>query len=395
MASDSDSRSNLKVSAMRTSRAISDQNRVGTQSRPGAVVMLVTFFLVVFVAMGAFSIDAAYMQLVKTQLRAATDSAAKAGTAALVKGQSDAGAKSAAIAMAAKNMVAGHALYLTTADVVVGQSQLQADGTWKFVAGATPSQAVQVNSKLYSTNANGAVPLFFAPVLGVPKFQTQETSVASAFACEVSLCLDRSGSMKWDLSGTNYMYPSPYFSNYSKGDSNPPQPGSRWYALRDAVKSFTNILTTAKAPPRVGVATWATDTKLDLGLSTDMTAVYNAVNSYTSKAFTGSTNMQGGMQTSVNLLTGATSRSYARKIMILMSDGDWNAGTDPVVYATTAKSLNITIHTISFLASGTGANVLSQIASITGGKFYVASDAASLTAAFQELAYSLPVVLTE
>ena len=105
--------------------------------------------------------------------------------------------------------------------------------------------------------------------------------------------------------------------------------------------------------------------------------------------------MSQGMTAGRTQLTSASTRSYAKKVMILMSDGDWNDGSNPVTYAATCAASNITIHTISFLASGTGTSVLQQIAAATGGKSYVATDAASLTAAWTELAYSLPVVLTK
>lgn len=356
---------------------------------------LVALFLVVFVALAAFSIDVAYMQLVKTQLQAATDSAARAGTSALVQGKNEAQAKAAAKAIAAKNYVAGHTLYLDDADITLGQSQQQTDGTWQFVPGVLPYQATQINSKLIPGNANGAAPLFFAKILGVNNFQPQATSVASAFACEVTLVLDRSGSMKWDTSGNEWLYPPPYFYNWVLGYINPPRPNSRWYALRDAVRTFTNILSTANAPPRVGVVTWSSSASTDLALSTDMNAVYNAVNQYTSSAFDGGTDMQEGMGRGVTQLTSGDVRTYAKKIMILMSDGEWNEGTDPVAYASTCAANNITVHTICFLASGDGPDTLQEIASITGGTYYLATDAASLNAAFEKLAYSLPVVLTK
>ncbi len=376
----------------------SEQRRLvshGSPRRRGAVIPLVAVFLVVFVAMAAFSIDAAYMQLVNTQLKAATDAAARAGTSALVQGKTNAQAQAAAQAMAAKNYVAGRPLSLATSDITIGQSQQQADGSWAFVAGASPSQATQINSKLFANNANGAVPLFFAPILGVSSYQPQTTSVASAFACEVTLCLDRSGSMKWDTSGTEWKYPSPYLWDSDKGNSRAPLPGSRWHALRDAVNTFTTILNTANAPPRVGVVTWSSSASTDLGLSTNMTSVYNAVNAYTSQAFQGGTDMQEGMSYGVTQLTGAGVRTYARKIMILMSDGEWNQGNNPITYASTCASNNITVHTVCFLASGTGPSALQSIASATGGSYYLATDAASLNAAFTQLAYSLPVVLTK
>ncbi len=365
------------------------------QARRGAVIPLVAVFIVVMMAMAAFSIDVAYIELVQTQLKAATDAAAKAGTSALVQGQTSSQAMTAAINMANNNIVAGHGLKLTASDIAVGQSQLQGDGSWLFVAGAQPYQAMQITANLSGANTNGAVGLFFAPALGTSSLTLSNTSVASAFACDVCLCLDRSGSMKWDLSGVDWQYPPPYQNNPDRGSNRAPANGSRWKTLDGSVQTFTNILSTANAPPKVAVVTWASDDTTDLGFSTSMTSVYNAVHYYTTRNFSGGTGMSDGMSRANGVLMGSSARTYAKKIMILMSDGDWNEGSNPETYAATLASNNITVHTISFLASGSGTTVLRNIANTTGGKFYSATDAASLTAAWQDLAYSLPIVLTK
>ncbi len=379
--------------------------------RRGAVIPLVAVFIVVLLAMAAFSIDLAYIELVQTQLKASSDAAAKAGTSALVQGKTDTQAVNAAIAMAAKNTVNGRPLVLTSSDITVGQSQLQSDGSWAFVAGAKPSQAMQVNSALNSSNSNGAVRLFFAPLIGKSTHTTSNTSVASAFACEVCLVLDRSHSMCFDQSGTDWKYPSPINSNSTTGIKSAPINGSRWRALDTAMLSFTNILSTANAPPRVAVVTWATDigkntteyqltgqtsvgVATDLALSTNMTAVYNAVNARTGNVMLGGTNMSSGMDRGIEILTASNVRSYAKKIMILMTDGQWNSGQNPVTVAQEAAAQNITIHCVCFLQNA-DQTTTQQVASITGGKFYYATNAAALTAAFEDLAYSLPVVLTK
>lgn len=372
---------------------------------------MIALFVVIMITMVAFSIDLAYIELVKTELKAATDAAAKAGTAALVQGGSDTDAKNAAISFAAKNLVAGKSLTITASDIALGQSVQQADGTWSFVAGAKPSQAVQVMSSLSSSNSNGSVSLFFAPMLGQNSYSTSTTSVASAFASDVCLVLDRSQSMCFDLSGTLWMYPSPILTDWVTGLTHAPQPGSRWQALDDAVKSFTSILQAANAPPQVAVVTWAdaigTNTQeflltgqtspavtLDLGLSTDMSKVYGAVHQHSTNVILGATNMSAGMDQGTAVLTSSSARPYAKKIMILMTDGQWNAGRNPIAAANDALAQGITIHCICFLKNA-DQTTTQQIAAMTGGQFYYAANAAELTAAFQKLAYSLPVVLTK
>ncbi len=86
-------------------------------------------------------------------------------------------------------------------------------------------------------------------------------------------------------------------------------------------------------------------------------------------------------------------RSYAKKIMILMTDGQWNAGNNPIDSAAVAAGQNITIHCICFLQNA-DQSTCQTISAMTGGKFYYAADSATLNSAFQDLAYSLPVVLT-
>ncbi|MCE9606942.1 MAG: VWA domain-containing protein [Planctomycetia bacterium] len=381
------------------------------KERRGAVLALVALFVVVLMAMAAFSIDISYIELVQTQLKASTDAASKAGTSALVQGKTDAQAISAAIAMAAQNTVAGKPLTLTSADIAVGQSVLQGDGSWLFVAGAKPSQAMQITSNMSSANANGAVNLFFAPVFGTKTFTTSNTSVASAFACEVCLVLDRSHSMCFDQTGTAWSYPLPYLLDWVTAIKNKPTTGSRWLALDTAINSFCTILKTANAPPRVSVVTWADDVDkstteysltgqtsvgctTDLGLTTDMNAVYNAVHAKSLNVMLGGTEMSAGMDAGRTVLTGPSVKSYAKKVMILMTDGQWNAGRDPIDAADDCVDANITVHCVCFLKNA-DQTTTQTIATMTGGKFYYATDAASLDAAFKDLAYTLPVVLTK
>lgn len=399
---------------MKTHRSLRSQKRLRARvrrGRRGAVILLVALCLVLLLAMAAFSIDLAYIQLTQTQLRAACDSAAKAGTSALVQGKSDAEARQAAIDMAALNMVGGKPLQLTTSDIQLGQPQLQGDGTWKFVAGATPTQAMQVIGNLSDTNRNGNLKLFCAPVIGTSSVSLSNTSEASAFAVEVCLALDRSHSMCFDQTGTLWSYPNPILLDWVTGIKTEPINNSRWESLDAAMVGFCNILTASKYPPRVAVVTWASDigkntteyqltgqtsvgVVTDLQLSTDMTAVYNSVHSRSTKVMLGGTNMSSGIDQARSILTASNVKSYAKKVLILMTDGQWNAGRDPVLAAQDAKNENITIHCVCFLQNADQTS-MKQIASITGGKFYFAANASELTAAFQDLAYSLPVVLTK
>jgi Mg-chelatase subunit ChlD len=93
-------------------------------------------------------------------------------------------------------------------------------------------------------------------------------------------------------------------------------------------------------------------------------------------------------------LTGGSARPLARKIMIVMSDGMWNNGRNPTSAAADCAAAKITVHCISFL-DAVNQDAMIAISAMTGGKFYSASNEAELIAAWENIARTLPIALTE
>lgn len=381
-------------------------------SRRGAMLVLIAVLLVVVVAMAAFAIDVSYMQLVRSELRAATDAAAKAGTLALAKTDGNAAAaRTAAIEAAARNRVAGRALVLTSDQILVGRSVSQANGTWAFQANQLPYTSVKIQSAMNSSTAAGAVPLFLGSFLGTGSFQPAQAATASQMDQEICLVIDRSHSMCFNMSGVEWSYPpgtktSPHTICY------PPNPTlSRWAALQSSVNLFMDTILETNNTPRVALITWGsaigtntaeysytkkTEVAVanELGFTTDYAAIKSKIAARTSKVMLGGTNMSAGIDAGRTLLNGNTVRALAKKTMILMTDGQWNQGRDPIDAAEDAANEGIEIHTITFLASGSQ-NTTRQIAEITGGKYYYSSNQAELEEAFRDLALTLPIVLTQ
>ena len=167
--------------------------------RRGAMLVLVAITLIIFIVALVFSIDIAYMQLVRSQLRAAADAAAKAGAITLSTTQDDQAAIQKAIDIAAENTVAGEAMQLASSDVEVGKSTRQTNGSWDFVAGAMPYNAVRVNAERTTGSTAGPVRLLVGGMLGVHTFEPSHVATASQMDQDVVLVLDRSGSMAWDV----------------------------------------------------------------------------------------------------------------------------------------------------------------------------------------------------
>jgi Flp pilus assembly protein TadG len=86
------------------------------------MLILVLAMLIAIVALSAFSVDVAYMQLVRTQLRATTDAAAKAAGEALARRQSGPAAIRAAQRSALRNRVAGKQIRLRPQDIQLGRA---------------------------------------------------------------------------------------------------------------------------------------------------------------------------------------------------------------------------------------------------------------------------------
>jgi Ca-activated chloride channel family protein len=396
-----------------------------THDRRGAANVLIAAMLLVFLIAAAMSIDFAYMQLVRTELRTATDAAAKAGAEALARTQDANAAKAAAVAYANLNKVGGRTYQINTNDVTLGRVTGQTDGTWTFTANTTPYNSVRVNSKIGNGGATAAFPTFFGGALGHADFATSQQATASQQEVEVCLCLDRSGSMMFDMSGDDWSYasgnPSLYSSSYYPGNSiyrdycSPPHPTlSRWAVLQNAVRTFLDEAGQFQYPPRTAVVTWSNSMSLpyhpytsyntvdtDFNLpsaanfswSSNRGSVENTMAARAAVPLGGGTNLSAGLDRAVQVLTGTNGRALSNKIIILLTDGQWNAGGDPVLAAQDASTAGITIHTISMLTSSQA--TLTQVASITGGRYYPTSNAAQLQQAFRDIAKSLPIVLTD
>jgi len=374
-------------------------------------LVLFGILIIVIFAMIAFAVDVAYMQLVRAELRAATDAAAKAGALELRLTDGDGtAARNAAITAAAKNKVGGKSLTLNGTEITLGRSVYSGDGTYQFVANQTPYTSLRIDSNLSPTSAMGSVRLFFGSMMNTSTFTPQQIATASQLQQEIVLCLDRSHSMCFDMSGINWSYP-PSQGKLKNPITGKPDPTlSRWAALDRAVDTFISILSSQKTQPRVGLVTWGSDigkntteylltgrtevaVARDVAMTTSYTLINDAIATRSKNPILGGTNMAAGLDEAVKVLTEPGISTLANRIIVLMTDGDWNQGRDPVLSANDAAAAGIIIHTIGMLNDDQA--TLQQIALITGGEYIYAADDAQLAEAFRKIARMLPVALTE
>lgn len=367
------------------------------------------FLFVAIALVCGYSINLAYMELVRSEQRLATDASAKAASVILGKTQSADQARVTAKTVASKHMVAGRSFTLSDSDIVFGVCDRQADNSLKFTAGSRGNllNAVKIDSDLKNVSNGGASLLVFPNVFQNKKFDVNLETVATRVDLDVCVVIDRSGSMAWDLTNVPWSYPGTLqgqstIQNYFQ----PPHPTlSRWAALTTAVNSF---LTVVKANPfdvHVSMASYSSNftfgvyssvvATLDQALTNDYTSIGSKLTTYGATPLIGNTNIAAGLREGINSLTDTTKiRTTACKTLILITDGVMTQGDDPVTLAALAKQSNIRVHTIAFSAQA-DVNLMRNIAAAGGGNAYVAPDAATLNAAFREIAETLPAMIAK
>jgi Ca-activated chloride channel homolog len=360
------------------------------------MLVLIAITLPLIIMLAAFALDVAWMQLVRTELRTATDAAARAGAKTLSLRQDVPAARAAAKDAARRNRVAGSPLRLRDSEVVFGMSQ-QSTPTSRFAfrPGGSILNAVQVTGNRNAGSLDGPVGLFMGQVLSVQTFEPSQTAVSTQLDRDICLVVDRSGSMMWSLSGAST--PGP--------ECGPPHPTrSRWGALHTAVDAFLDELDNTLTQEQCALASYSYATTecgityrtsdINYGLTYDYTPIRNEVDRLSSRPVKGRTCISAGINEAITVLTGPLVRPYAMRSIVLMTDGIHNTGTEPIVSARVAASHNIVIDTITF-SSDADIPRMQAVAAATGGRHYHAPNAAALVRIFREIAATLPVLTTD
>lgn len=181
-------------------------------NRRGAVLPLFAFLLPVLLILSGFAINLAYMQLVSTEMKIATDATSHAAGRAMSETQRT--AKGTAQQRRTKivdeiqktitrvskyNLVAGQELQIPLDDshVLFGTSRRK-NGTGMYEFEQIPLSKIQSGAERASSMGiigQINVPLAFNAMKGMTSFNPQRRSVATQVDRDIALVLDRSGSM--------------------------------------------------------------------------------------------------------------------------------------------------------------------------------------------------------
>ena len=370
--------------------------------RVGAIVVLFAILLPVLVLILGFTVDFAYMQRSRNEIRVVSDLAVKAAADTLARTGGDEDAASAAARfVAANNAVAGENITLEDDDIIFGRSYRQADGSYSYVVGDTPANSVRVIARRDPSTVEGPIASFFGAFYNRPTFDVAQAAEASFRDVEIIVVLDRSGSMKRSLLDIDLTRDQRIELRH-----NIPRPGSRWLAVDGAIEVFLKELESTPVPERVGVVTFSENASetidgvevvvervtLDSPLSRDLNQVRGNMDRLKNAIWFGGTNITAGLR-EARLHFAGSGTANVDKIIICLTDGVHNSRSEdePFVEASRCLKDGITVHTITF---SDGANKADMIltAQNGGGSHSHAPDEESLKMIFKRLAGSVAFI---
>lgn len=368
--------------------------------RRGAILPMFAVLIPLILAIGAFAINVAWMSLVDSEIQIASDTSARAAGTEFVRTQSLASVQNRAKEAIQQNKAGGRVLVLSDADILFGESTLATSTSPAGISPFTPKtvtqdtmgsgpgkvwvNAIQINVSQNYGFAEMPMPI---PLLSAPHgFTPSASSTSTQFDRDIVLVLDRSGSMnEYSTDSSSWKSAGPGKAYY----------GSRWRELVAAVAVFNDFLNQSPLNEQIALATFSTASSQDVVLSTNTTPIASRLDYITNNFTGGYTAIGDGINSGINLVTDASrSRTFAKKTMIVMTDGIQNRGSDPVARATVAyQTYGITVHVITF-SNDADQIKGAEIAAAGGGLHYHAASGSALISVFQELARTLPTMLT-
>ncbi len=341
--------------------------------RKGAMLPLIAVMLVFLFVAAVIGVDIARMHVVRSELRTATDAAARAAVEAIGRTESRAAAIDAALSIARLNLVSGEPLDLDPSKIEFGASVQNPNGSFSFVEegnfepgdATTFANSARVLGERTDSSPNGSINLLFGGIFGVDTFSPVQTATATRLDRDIALVLDKSGSMA---------------------------EGGRFESLLAGVDVFVDELTATQPVENVSLTVYDSEPEKLLDITKQLEDIRFALEGVTPEGFTGIGDaMRVGLD---SLLNDPNARNLALRSMIVMTDGNQNRGIDAMIAAEECRAANVVVHTITF-SDGADENLMREVAEHTGGTHLHATSNGQLVDAFRTIARQLEVILIE
>lgn len=357
-------------------------------------MVMFTFFLVIVIAMAAFAIDLARVQLVRSQLQSAVDAGALAGGLQLKRDPDDAEAARAAAERFIQMNQVGFSGNVAAAAIDVDLGQWEPD-TQRFYATDENPYSVRVLARKEDE------PYSFAQIFGRTTFTVPRQAVASVPTAplDIMMVLDLSSSMGSQGRIEALREASPEFVSTIRDADKEDFVGVMGYGVRkddydpDDYASPGIVYTATPASlfpdPSEAATDWAG--VLEAPLTDDYDALIRTALSpaaLQARKYGGGTPIGAAIRDGAHCVD-ANNREDVDMLMVLMSDGHANKPSSngdgyARQMAAYAADLGVKIHTIS-LGNSADVDLMTDIAAITGGRHFDASGSGSvLTSSLRE-----------
>lgn len=340
-------------------------NQDNLTQRNGALLPMLAVVMLMLMVIVSLGVDIARMHLTRSELRTANDAAARAAVVEIGVSENVEAAKNAAIAIAARNQVAGTGLTLEADQVAIGHAELQPSGSFQFTQGGPFLTSARVTGARDANSKDGPVSLLFGPMFGVEQFSTGSASAATQTHRDIALVLDVSGSMKND---------------------------GKFEALQEALAAFLEVLDGTPQSERVSLIVYSTTARKAHPITSDFSLINDA---FASEEPAGNTAIGFGIREGIkSLLDDPQGRDHALKSVVVMTDGKHNTGIGPDVVADEANAKRVSVHAVTFSEDAEKGR-MRNVAKKARGKHVHADDNEKLKEAFREIARQLSVSLIE
>ena len=363
--------------------------------RRGATMLAVMAMLPFLLILAAMAINISYVQSVQTKTQMITDAATRAAGNTYGENESKADAIAAGQAISAANPIEGVTITLDASDFEFGVSKRAgSDGRYRFT-NASRGNSVRLTTNSFASGAGEALRPAFALFGNDSEIRPVDTAVHTQLALDVAIVVDRSGSMAFSANEDSRSGSPPASAPPEWNFDGPVPPNSRWLGVVEAVNGFCDELEDTYSSEQASLSSYATESSTQEILLTSYGGVREGLDAISADFEGGRTNIGDGILEGIAALNDPSrSRSWASKVMVLLSDGNHNTGTEPSVAVEQAISNQVSIYTVSF-SDEANETLMADIANQTGGTHYNAVNSAQLNAAFRDIARSLPSILTQ
>jgi hypothetical protein len=362
--------------------------------RRAATMVLIAVLLPALFALAALAINIAHMESASTEIQITADAAVRAASREYVKTGDKQKALVAARELANRNPVGGSVLPIEMGDLEFGVSnRVSAADPYEFVPTGS-GNAVRLTTKSLAEPGNGIAPVF--PFFG-SSFEIGPKKIATSTqgVVDVALVIDRSGSMAYSSTEVAQYPPAPASAPPGWDFGDPVPQNARWLDLIASAQSFINELNSSHIEELLSLTIYDDESTTPLELSSDYEAVKNQLISYSSAYESGGTNIGGGMMDGRSAVLNTThGRSFASKVIVLMTDGVHNYGKSPLSAADEVAASGVTLFAITF-SDEADQLLMQDVAERCGGQHFHAATAVELQEAFVAIARSLPTLLTQ